>query len=654
MSPTRQPHEADLNMSNSASNSPHGTNGHGSHAQIGMAALVAGAVGVVFGDIGTSPLYTIKEMFHPHFGLTPDAETVKGLLSLGFWSLILVVTLKYVLVIMRADNDGEGGIMALTALAQRSLPKTSRNSYVIGILGIFGAALFFADGMITPPITVLGAVEGLTVISPDLTRWVLPISVVILIGLFAAQRFGTARVGRIFGPVMITWFIALAALGIYNIIQNPIVLKALSPHWAVHFFLTHGWHAVLVLGAVVLTVTGGEALYADMGHFGKTPIRWAWFGFVLPALVLNYFGQGAVLLENPGAVSNPFYMAVPAWAQIPMLVLATVAAAIASQAVITGAFSVTRQAIQLGYLPRLSIKHTSHATIGQIYVPSVNWTMLAAVILLVFTFQTSSALASAYGLAVTGTMLIDTLLLAVVAHTRWPDSRKWVLPLCGLFLLIDLAFLVGNGAKLMTGVGAWVPMFIGIFAFTMMRTWRRGRELLHAEIRKEGIGLDTFLPGLMLAPPVRVPGTAIFMTAQKGVAPHAMLHNLKHNKVLHERNVFLTVETLNVPYAPLDKRLKIDAIGADFHRVVLRFGFMETPDVPLALMRSCDEGGIYFDPMETTYFASHETIIGSKHRGMPLWRDKLFAIMHRNAAPATGFFHIPGNRLVELGSQVEI
>ena len=619
-----------------------------------MAALVAGAVGVVFGDIGTSPLYTIKEMFHPHFGLTPDAETVKGLLSLGFWSLLLVVTLKYVLVIMRADNDGEGGIMALTALAQRSLPKNSRNSYLVGIFGIFGAALFFADSMITPPITVLGAVEGLTVISPDFTRWVLPISVVILIGLFAAQRFGTARVGRIFGPVMITWFIVLAVLGVYNIMKNPIVLQALSPIWAVNFFIDHGWHAVLVLGAVVLTVTGGEALYADMGHFGKKPIRWAWFGFVLPALSLNYFGQGAVLLDNPAAVSNPFYMAVPAQIQIPMLVLATVAAAIASQAVITGAFSVTRQAIQLGYLPRLSIKHTSSNTIGQIYVPSINWTMLAAVIVLVFTFRSSSALAAAYGLAVTGTMLIDTLLLAVVAYTRWPDSRKWVLPLCGLFLVIDLAFLIGNGAKLMTGIGAWVPMFMGIGAFTMMRTWRRGRELLREEVQKDGIPLDIFLPSLMLAPPTRVPGTAIFMTADKGVVPHALMHNLKHNKVLHERNAFLTVETMSIPYAPQDKRLKIDSVGDGFYRVMIRYGFMETPDVPLALMRSCDQGGIYFDPMDTTYFASRETIIASRNRGMPVWRDKLFAIMHRNAAPATGFFRIPGNRLVELGAQVEI
>ena len=637
-----------------SSDTPSLDGGSGGHGHAGLAALVVGAVGVVFGDIGTSPLYTIKEMFHPHFGLTPDAATVKGLLSLGFWSLMLVVTLKYVIVIMRADNDGEGGIMALTALAQRSLQKGSRLSYAVGILGIFGASLFFGDGMITPPVTVLGAVEGLNVISPRLEPFIMPIAVVILFALFGFQRYGTAKVGKAFGPVMMTWFVVLAALGIWNISHNPSVLTALNPYWAWVFFSTHDWHAVLILGAVVLTVTGGEALYADMGHFGKRPIRWGWFGFVLPALVLNYYGQGAVLLRTPAAIENPFYMAVPGWAQVPMLGLATLAAAIASQAVITGAFSVTRQAVQLGYLPRLSIRHTSRETIGQIYVPSINWMLLIATIVLTLSFQSTTNLATAYGLSVTGTMLIDTLLLAVVAWIRWPQARKWILPLCGLFLLIDLAFLIANGAKLLTGIGAWVPLLIGVSAFTMMRTWRRGRALLHEEVRKEGIQLDVFLPGLMLSPPVRVPGTAVFMTADRGVVPQAFMHNLKHNKVLHERNVFLTVETLTIPIAPREKRLKIESIGEDFYRVTIKYGFMETPDVPLALMRSCDRGGIHFDPMETTYFASRETIVGSKHRGMPLWRDKLFALMHRNAAPATTFFRIPGNRLVELGAQVEI
>lgn len=643
-------------MSKSHASQPHDPQSHAQgHGQVGLAGLIVGAVGVVFGDIGTSPLYTIKEMFHPHFGLTPDAETVKGLLSLGFWSLILVVTLKYVIVIMRADNDGEGGIMALTALAQRSLEKGSRLAYLVGILGIFGAALFFGDGMITPPITVLGAVEGLEVVSPVFKQWVLPISLVMLTALFAFQRFGTSKVGKAFGPIMIAWFVVIAGFGLWNIAQNPIVLRALNPYWAWHFFATHDWHAVLILGAVVLTVTGGEALYADMGHFGKRPIRWGWFGFVLPALVLNYYGQGAVLLRDPGAVANPFYMSIPEWAQVPMLVLATTAAMVASQAVITGAFSVTRQAIQLGYLPRLQIKYTSRDTIGQIYVPSINWMLYAAVVVLVLSFRSSGALATAYGLSVTGTMLIDTLLLAIVAFIRWPDTRKWVLPLCALFLLIDIAFLVANGAKLLSGIGAWVPLFIGIGAFTMMRTWRRGRELLRAEVRKEGIQLDTFLPGLMLAPPVRVPGTAVFLTADPSVVPHALMHNLKHNKVLHEHNVFLTVETLNTPYAPKEKRLKIESIsGEDFHRVLIRYGFMETPDVPLALMRSCDQCDLSFNPMDTTYFASRETIVARRGGGMPLWRDKLFALMHRNAAPATGFFRIPGNRLVELGAQVEI
>jgi KUP system potassium uptake protein len=629
---------------------------HGNHhAAAGLRALTIAAIGVVFGDIGTSPLYTIQEMFGEHYGLAPDAQTVKGLLSLGFWSLILVVTLKYVIVIVRADNGGEGGIMALTALAQRSLQGGSRLRYVVGILGIFGAALFFGDGMITPPITVLGAVAGLEVVSPLFKQWVVPLSLVILTGLFAFQRFGTERVGKAFGPVMIVWFVVIAAFGAYNIIGNPIVLQALNPYWAWHFFATHSWHAVFVLGAVVLTVTGGEALYADLGHFGKAPIRWGWFGFVLPALVLNYYGQGAVLLENPAAVANPFYMSVPGWAQVPVLVLATTAAAVASQAVITGAFSVTRQAIQLGYLPRLQIRYTSRDRMGQIYVPSINWMLFGAVVVLVLSFRSATALATAYGLSVTGTMLIDTLLLAIVAYTRWPDSRAWVLPLCALFFVIDCAFLFANGAKLLSGIGAWVPLFIGIVAFTMMRTWRRGRELLHEEVRKEGVQLDTFLPGLMLAPPTRVPGTAVFLTADKGVVPHALLHNLKHNKVLHERNVFLTVETLNVPYAPAEKRLKMESIGGeDFYRVLVSYGFMETPDVPLALMRSCDKGGIHFDPMDTTYFASRETVVASRHRGMPIWRDKLFALMHRNAAPVTGFFRIPGNRLVELGAQVEI
>ena len=628
---------------------------HAHGVQSGKAAglaLVVGAIGVVFGDIGTSPLYTLKQAFGPHYGLVANHDTVLGILSLVFWSLTMVVTIKYVTVIMRADNEGEGGIMALMTLAQRTLKPGSRSVYLVGILGIFGASLFFGDGVITPAISVLSAVEGLEVVAPQLHHWIVPIVVLVLLVVFLSQRYGTEKVGRVFGPVMIAWFLALAVLGVVNILHAPEVLKAVNPWWAVRFFAEHHFGGVFILGAVVLAVTGGEALYTDMGHFGARPIRLGWYWFVLPALMLNYLGQGALVLEDPTAIVNPFYVGVPGWARWPMIVLATCATIIASQAVITGAFSISRQAMQLGYIPRMAVKHTSRDTIGQIYIPAVNWTLMVLVIGLVLSFQTSTALATAYGISVSATMLIDTLLLAIVARELWPRARNWVLGLCVLFLFADVGFLIANAAKILDG--GWFPVVLGIVLFTLLRTWRRGRELLYLEIRKGGIDLDTFLPGLMLAPPVRVPGTAVFLIAQQGMVPQALLHNLKHNKVLHERNVFLTVKTLNVPYAPKGDRLRIDPIGDEFHRVTIRFGFMETPDVPLALMRSCDQGGIHFDPMDTTYFASRETVVASKRGGMPVWRDKLFAVMHRNAAPATGFFHIPGNRLVELGSQVEI
>ncbi|HEY0335604.1 MAG TPA: potassium transporter Kup [Stenotrophomonas sp.] len=635
-------------MSQSSSSQPHGghvpANGH--------KALVMGAIGVVFGDIGTSPLYTLKEAFSPHYGLEGDHDTVLGVLSLSFWALMIVVTLKYVTIIMRADNDGEGGIMALMALAQRTLKHGSRSAYVVGILGIFGASLFFGDGVITPAISVMGAVEGLEIAAPALHPFIVPITVAVLCVVFIAQRFGTEKVGRVFGPIMVVWFLALAAIGVWNIVDAPEVLKAFNPWWGARFFIGHGWHGIFILGAVVLAVTGGEALYADMGHFGARPIRHAWYYFVLPCLLLNYLGQGALVLDRPESLKNPFFEAVPGWALYPMILLATMAAVIASQAVITGAYSVARQAMQLGYIPRMLVTHTSRDTIGQIYVPGINWLLAVMVIALVLVFRSSTNLAVAYGISVSMTMLIDTLLLALVARALWPRWRNWVLPLCVVFFTIELAFVVANGAKILQG--AWFPLALGIVVFTLMRTWRRGRELLREEIRKDGIRLDSFLPGLMLAPPARVPGTAVFLTADPMVVPHALMHNLKHNKVLHERNVFLTVETLPIPYAAKDKRLKMESIGDEFYRVYVRFGFMETPDVPLALMRSCDRGGIYFDPMDTTFFASRETIVASANRGMPIWRDKLFALMHRNAAPATGFFRIPGNRLVELGAQVEI
>ena len=626
-----------------------GAHGHGNAS---LAGLVLGAIGVVFGDIGTSPLYTLKQAFSPHYGLIANHDTVLGILSLIFWSLMLVVTVKYVTIIMRADNNGEGGIMALMALAQRSLRKGGRSTYVVGILGVFGASLFFGDGVITPAISVLSAVEGLEVAAPELSEWIVPISLLVLVALFATQRFGTEKVGKVFGPVTFVWFVVLAVLGVMNILHEPEVLKAINPLWALRFFADHHFGGVFVLGAVVLAVTGGEAIYTDMGHFGARPIRLAWYFFVLPALMLNYLGQGALVLEDPSAIRNPFYVGVPEWGRMPMVFLATAATVIASQAVITGGFSVARQAMQLGYIPRMAIRHTSRETIGQIYIPAINWSMMLIVVGLVIGFGSSSALATAYGISVSMTMLIDTLLLAVVARALWPRWRWWVLPLCVVFFVGDVGFVIANGAKIFQG--GWFPVILGLALFTLLRTWRHGRQLLHEEVRKEGIQLDTFLPGLMLAPPVRVPGTAVFLTADKDVVPHALLHNLKHNKVLHERNVFLTVETLDIPYAEPVRRLRMHEIGNDFHRVLIRFGFMETPDVPLALMRSCDQGGIHFDPMETTYFASRETIVASRHRGMPIWRDKLFALMHRNAAPASGFFRIPGNRLVELGSQVEI
>jgi KUP system potassium uptake protein len=625
--------------------------GHASHDRTGFGALMLGAIGVVFGDIGTSPLYTIKEAFSPHYGLTPDHATVLGILSLVFWSLMVIITVKYVAVIMRADNEGEGGIMALTALAQRTLPAASRSAYIIGILGVFGAALFFGDGVLTPAISVLSAVEGLQVAAPALQSWVLPLTIIVLVVLFATQRFGSDLVGKAFGPVIVVWFSTLAVIGIHNIAGNAEVLQALNPWWGMRFFIEHGWHGIFILGAVVLAVTGGEALYADMGHFGRLPIQYAWNFLVLPALTLNYLGQGALLLANPGAVSNPFYMGVPQWALYPMIGLSTAATVIASQAVISGGYSAARQAIQLGYLPRMAIRHTTRITIGQIYIPSINWLLMLAVIGTVLGFGSSTALATAYGVSVTGTMLLTSIILIVAFRQRAAIPQWLFWPLAALFVLVDVAFLGANLAKFMDG--AWFPILLGILVFTLLRTWRRGRQLLQQEMRKDGLRLDSFLPELMLSPPARVPGTAVFLSAQQDIVPKALLHNLKHNKVLHARNVLLTVETVAMPTVRAAKRLDFAIIGEDFYRVIVRYGFMETPDVPLALMR-CEGDAMCFDPMDTTYFASRESIVARPRRGMPIWRDYVFAFLHRNATPATDFFRIPTTRLVELGAPVEI
>jgi KUP system potassium uptake protein len=624
---------------------------HASHQQQGsLRTLMLGAVGVVFGDIGTSPLYTLREMFLPHYGLQPDQMTVLGMLSLIFWSLFLVVTVKYVMIIMRADNKGEGGIMALMALAQRTLGNARRLRYTIGILGIFGAALFFGDSVITPAVSVLAAVEGLEVAAPELKHAVVPITLAVLLLLFLFQRHGSAKVGRIFGPVMVLWFGAIAAVGALHIIDQPHVLKAIDPYWAVHFFVHHGAHSYFILGAVVLAITGGEALYADMGHFGRAPIRAAWFWLVLPALLLNYFGQGALVFANPAAAENPFYMAVPGWALYPMIGLATAATVIASQAVISGAFSVARQAMLLGYIPRLTIRHTSASAEGQIFVPAVNRMLLVLVMLLVLAFQSSTKLAAAYGVSVSGTMLIDTLLLMVVAYNSWHDSRRWVLPIAALLLLVDIAFLGANVVKFLDG--AWVPVALGIIAFTMMRTWRRGKMLVAESLRSQQLDLDTFLRSLAAHPPHRVPGTAVFLSPHANNVPHALLHNLKHNKVLHEYNVILSVRTLDAAYAEPEERCSTTDLGNGFKQMVLRFGFAEEPDVPAALVHSIC--GTQFDMMDTTFFSSRETLVAAEHVGMPLWRDKLFAFMARNASSATDFFRIPGNRLVELGTKVEI
>jgi len=625
-----------------------------SHPQQSRAALTLLAFGVVFGDIGTSPLYAVKETFAPGHGIALTAENVLGGLSTIFWALMIVVSLKYVLLIMRADNRGEGGIMALLALAATSIKSHPEWHARLLVAGAIGAALFYGDAVLTPAISVLSAVEGLEVGTTALKPYVLPIAVGVLVALFLVQQRGTAVVGTMFGPVTVLWFLALAAAGVYGIAQYPPVLWALNPWHAFHFFTSHILASFVVLGSVVLAVTGAEALYADMGHFGKGPIRLAWFGLVAPALVLNYFGQGALLIGDPESVRNPFYLLVPGWALYPMVALATAATVIASQATISGAYSITRQAIQLGFLPRMHIVHTSASTIGQVYIPAINWMLLAAVLAAVIGFGSSSELASAYGVAVTATMLVDTLLTFFVIRYGWGYPLALCIAATGFFIIVDMAFF--SATLLKTAEGGWFPLVIGAVVFTFMTTWRRGREILFGRLRASTVPLEPFLESLFREAPQRVPGTSVFLTATPEVVPHSLLHNLYHNKVLHERVVFLTVTVKDVPLVAPEERLSIQALGHECYRVMLAFGFMDRPDVWHALSELAPVKGLGFDLMQTSFFLSRETVIpvGGVAGGMTLWRERIFATMARNAGSAVEYFNIPTNRVIELGTQVQI
>ena len=611
--------------------------------------LIVGTIGVVFGDIGTSPLYALKETMAGHHPIEVAEASVLGVLSLIFWAVMLLVSAKYVTLIMRADNRGEGGSLALLALVT-GLTKTSRWRPVVAALGIFAAALFYGDSMITPAISVLSAVEGLEVVTPALKPYVLPITCAVLVLLFWIQSRGTGALGLLFGPIMCLWFACLGVLGTLSIVQTPAVLQALNPVFALNFILANPAQSFLALGTVVLAVTGGEALYTDMGHFGRFPIRLTWFGFVMPALILNYYGQGALLLREHAAVQNPFFLLAPTWGVLPLVILATMATVIASQAVISGSFSVARQAIQLGYLPRMAIVQTSDKERGQIYVPFTNLTLFLAVLALVIGFQSSSNLAAAYGIAVTGTMMIDTILVTFVIVLMWRWSKWIALPLMAAFFLIDFAFFSANIVKF--AQGGWFPLFIGVLSFTVLMTWKRGRALLFRQMAKQDVAERTFLAAIDDSIP-RVARTAVFMTARSDSIPSALLHNLKHNLVLHERTVIATVITEEIPFVPESQRVELAALGKGFYRLLIRYGFMQAPDVPAAL-ELCRRAGLHADLREVSFFVSRETILPSLQPGIAVWREKLFALLSRNAQSATDFFKIPTENVVELGTQVEI
>ncbi len=610
------------------------------------------AIGVVFGDIGTSPLYALKECFDPQHGIPFTQQAVFGIISLLFWALVIVVSLKYVLFVMRADNRGEGGVLALMALSLHSVRSGSRWAAVLMMLGIFGACMFYGDAVITPAISVLSAVEGLEIAAPSLARFVLPITIVILIVLFWMQKSGTAKVGRLFGPVMVIWFVILGVLGVYNIIAAPEIVQAINPYYGIRFIHTHALQAYIVLGSVFLVLTGAEALYADMGHFGIRPIRFAWSLLVFPALTLNYFGQGALLLTTPKAIENPFFLMAPDWALVPLVMVATAATVIASQAVISGAFSLTSQAIQLGYVPRMKILHTSDREIGQIYMPVINWALLLVIIWIVLAFKSSSNLAAAYGIAVTTTMVITTILACVVMVKVWNWNKFLVALIITGFLVVDFAFFGANLIKVEEG--GWLPLALGAFLFFMLMTWHKGRQLLRERTAADGIPLAPFLQGLLAHPPHRVAGTAIYLTGGNTQVPVSLLHNLKHNRILHERTIFLTFRTVDVPYVEDLNRIEVQDHSGGLFSVVATFGFNETPDVKEVLNLLEGKTDMHFELMDTSFFLARETVVPTKLPGMSIWRERLFAWMHQNAAKPTDFFSIPANRVVELGTKIEI
>ena len=621
----------------------------GMQAKQKLSTLMLGAIGVVYGDIGTSPLYAIQTTFTGSHPLAVGEGNILGVLSMMFWTIMLLVSLKYVVIIMRADNQGEGGSMALLALVSDITSQYPKTKWFITILGVFAASLFYGDGMITPAISVLSAVEGLDLVSHDFKSYVIPITLAVLTGLFFLQKRGTSVVGITFGPIMIVWFICLGTLGVQAIAQNPHVLWALNPVYAYNFLSTDPMLAFFAMGAIVLAITGGEALYADMGHFGKYPIRLTWFYFVLPALVLNYFGQGALLLRDPKAIENPFYLLAPDWALVPMVLLATAATVIASQAVISGAFSVARQAVQMGFLPRVEVCQTSDKAQGQIYVPITNWTLYLAVVFLVLAFQSSSNLAAAYGIAVTGTMTITTILAAFVMVLLWRWPLIVTIPLITVLLVTDLTYFAANAIKIPQG--GWFPIGVGIVSFVVLTTWRRGRKLLFDEIDRQSVPIEAVLGGIDNV--IRVKGTAVFLSNVGEGAPSALLHNLKHNQVLHERNILLTVIVEDKPYVTTGNRLLIDDLGKSFYRVRVFYGFMEAPDIPAALAL-CASRGMSFDMMDTTFFVSRAMIVSSPNPGLMKWRERLFLVLSRNAQHSADFFKIPSNRVIEMGTRVEI